>query len=59
MNKCVESLSRDEPNLEMNEFEPNKIKIIMQINHLQCMWSELKDQSAAYYTTSTFSHMYW
>lgn len=37
MNKCVESLSRDEPNLEMNEFEPNKIKIIMQINHLQCI----------------------
>lgn len=37
MNKCVESLSTDEPNLEMNEFEPNKIKIIMQINHLQYM----------------------
>lgn len=29
MNKCVELLSRDELNLEMNEFESNKIKIIM------------------------------
>lgn len=29
MNKCVELLSRDELNLEMNEFELNKIKIIM------------------------------
>lgn len=29
MNKCVELLSRNELNLEMNEFELNKIKIIM------------------------------
>lgn len=29
MNKCVELLSRNELNLEMNEFESNKIKIIM------------------------------